>query len=238
MPEIEYSYNWNNKLSCKAHTSIRLRNDNKYVVGQVYQETLKGKHLQDATLVAIKHLKLSQVNEFIARLDTGYSVDECKKLITTMYKNKCVDWETQELSLLLLVTDQKTQAAPAATNDKIALFCRKYEEHTGVQYKVSRADAGKVKELPLEAKLLDLYFTTDHWMLNGRHSIAHLARYWNEIQQLVSGSGVHPNKWDEKYAASLDQDKLQSYYAHLRKLGYVHKYSPTGGSKWVKERTH
>ena len=53
-------------------------------------------------------MKLHQINEYIARIDTGYSADECQNIIRTMYKNKRIDWNTQDLALCLFVyVDEK-----------------------------------------------------------------------------------------------------------------------------------
>lgn len=103
MNYINFSYNWNNKLDNLAFTSIRLRNDEKYHIGKtfevVYQKMGKGAH----EIRAIKHLKLDEINEFIARIDTGYSSAKAINILKTMYKNKNIDWDRQQLSLLLLV---------------------------------------------------------------------------------------------------------------------------------------
>lgn len=38
---IKFSYNWNQKLNCKAFTTIRIHNDGKYVVGEIYNVYLE-----------------------------------------------------------------------------------------------------------------------------------------------------------------------------------------------------
>ena len=101
MKTINFTYNWNNKLDCKAFTTFRLRNPAKYKIGESYQILLKGKVVGTATIVQILPLTLDKVNEWIARLDTGYSLPEFKKLVETMYKNK-VNVRMADFSLLLL----------------------------------------------------------------------------------------------------------------------------------------
>jgi len=61
-------------------------------------------------LISIKRMKLNDINEYIARLDTGYSAIECRDIIRKMYKNKRVNWETQYLAYLLFayVDEEKT----------------------------------------------------------------------------------------------------------------------------------
>ena len=46
-------------------------------------------------------MKLNQVNEFIARIDTGYGVAKFREIVQTMYKNKGIDFETADWDLVL-----------------------------------------------------------------------------------------------------------------------------------------
>jgi hypothetical protein len=107
---IDFSYNWNRKLDCSiSFTTIRLRNDNKYKVGEEFYINLK-EHKRNTNkglyrIADIRHFKLNNLNPFVTYLDTGYNVSDCKNLIVTMYKNCTppINWETQDLSLILLV---------------------------------------------------------------------------------------------------------------------------------------
>ncbi|QAA81388.1 hypothetical protein EI546_06440 [Aequorivita sp. H23M31] len=100
MKTINFSYNWNNKLECKAYTTLRLENPSKYKVGEVYDVTLKDEVLHTATIVDIKILRLDQLNDYIAYLDTGYNLDECRNIIKRMYSK--VDFSTKKLAFILL----------------------------------------------------------------------------------------------------------------------------------------
>lgn len=100
---ISFSYSWNNKLDCSAFTTIRIHQPSKYVVGSIYEVNLKGKLHGRYKILDIKHFKLSQINEFVARLDTGYSKEECTSIIKKMYPK--VNFETKLLSLILLSSD-------------------------------------------------------------------------------------------------------------------------------------
>jgi len=99
--KIDFSQNWNNKLNCKCFTTLRLKSE-KYKIGNVYEITLKGGTMFFAKIIAIKTLKIHQINDFIAAIDTGYSVEEMKRLIKTMYKNKVKDIDNQDFYLILL----------------------------------------------------------------------------------------------------------------------------------------
>lgn len=101
MKEIIFTYNWNNKLNNKYITTLRL--SEKYFVGDEYKIVLKTKGLcktiGTALIINIKKLFLHQLNEFIAGLVTGYSVEECKKIIMRMYPN--TDWSKTQIKLIL-----------------------------------------------------------------------------------------------------------------------------------------
>lgn len=107
---LEFTHNWNNKLQCKSFTTIRLWNERKYVEGKELPVYLHGFDRGFARIISVKKIKIEQINEHIARLDTGYSARECKELIRTMYKNKNIDWEKQYLAYCLLqfVEEKKT----------------------------------------------------------------------------------------------------------------------------------
>lgn len=99
---IKFSYNWNNKLACNAFTTLRLRNDAKYIVDRVGDAYLKDEHIASVRIVAIKHFTIDKINELVARVDTGYSREETVSIIKRMYKNYNLNWDIQQLSLIML----------------------------------------------------------------------------------------------------------------------------------------
>lgn len=102
MEKLTFTHNWNNKLDCVAFTTLRLRNDRKYYIGGEVEVLEKHFSRGAYKIVDIKHFKIFQINEFMARVDTGYSRERCIEVIQTMYKNIVTNWNTQELSLILL----------------------------------------------------------------------------------------------------------------------------------------
>jgi len=103
MKKLSFQYNWNNKLRCRCFTTLRLRNDEKYYKGAVYEVDLQGYPKGKAKAVDVKYLTLDKINEWIARLDTGYTAKETRELIRKTYKNKPhIDWNTQQLSYIIL----------------------------------------------------------------------------------------------------------------------------------------
>lgn len=118
METLDFSYNWNNKLSSTFFTTLRLFSP-KYQVGKTFQVRLKGKDLCIVQCADFKPLLLSDINSYIAGLDTGYSVPECRSIIQKMYPTK--DWKTQRLVLVLFQVISKKdseQFKSPKSNDK------------------------------------------------------------------------------------------------------------------------
>lgn len=109
---IDFIYNGNNKLNCHAFTTIRLRNDNKYKIGAEFYINLKQENRNvskgTAHVVAINYFKINQLNNFVAYIDSGCNMADCKRMIENYYKNvqPPINWETQELCLILLVKNK------------------------------------------------------------------------------------------------------------------------------------
>lgn len=109
---IDFSFDWNGKVSGNVcFTTLRLHNDSKYVVGKVYGIRLKGEMKRHpAILLDKKVLYMKDLNEWVARIDTGYSLADFKGLIYQMYKNKVKNIEQQRFDLLLLRYDRAARA--------------------------------------------------------------------------------------------------------------------------------
>lgn len=102
MNELVFTQNYNNKLNCHAFTTLRLQNTNRHVLFAEYKIMLGKQHLKNAQLRAIKHIDISQINDYIALLDTGLPAINCVALIKSIYPN--VDFSQQKLSFLLFQT--------------------------------------------------------------------------------------------------------------------------------------
>jgi hypothetical protein len=98
---IDYYQNWNGKLDNEFYTSIRLNNPAKYVVGRTMAVTLNSKRKHDAKIHDVKTFRLDDITEWVARIDTGLSREECIRLFRRMYENQAIDWTTQKLNLVL-----------------------------------------------------------------------------------------------------------------------------------------
>jgi uncharacterized protein YqfB (UPF0267 family) len=85
---LRFGYNWNNKLSGRYFTTLRLWNETRYQPGEAFTVWLNETYLGEAELVSIRKIFPDRLNEFICGLDTGYSVPETRKILERMYKGK------------------------------------------------------------------------------------------------------------------------------------------------------
>ena len=100
MNNLDFSYNWNNKLDCQAFTTLRLTD--KYNINDTLKVMLRKEFRGFVMVVDKRRFTLNKINDFIAYIDTGYNQQECVNILTKMYKNKNIDWEKQEIYFYLL----------------------------------------------------------------------------------------------------------------------------------------
>lgn len=100
--DICFSNNWNGKLRTHFFTTIRLDNPVYYEVGSYYRIINGGNYAFDAKLHKVQKCLLHQLPEITCYLDTGYSKKETVELFEKMYKHKNIDWQKQQLAILLL----------------------------------------------------------------------------------------------------------------------------------------
>lgn len=101
MQTIRFNKNWNSKLNGTFFTTFRINYPN-HCKGQLYNVELSGTSMGRCVCVDKKVLKLSQVNDWIAALDTGTDADSFRKIIEDIYSEKVADIENQEFCLLLM----------------------------------------------------------------------------------------------------------------------------------------
>ncbi len=100
MKELNFFTNWNQKLDCKAFTTLRL--SDRYIVSDKIEIKLKNKPHSYGEIIAKKYFLLKDITEWIAYIDTGYSKTECQDILKKMYKNKNINWTTQNIYLYLI----------------------------------------------------------------------------------------------------------------------------------------
>ncbi len=94
---LDFNYNWNGKLFGRFFTTLRV--SRRYQVGQTYDIYLNGTKIYQATINDIRDIRIGKVNEWVARLDTGYSLKETLTIIKRMYKR--VDWKVTFMRVIL-----------------------------------------------------------------------------------------------------------------------------------------
>lgn len=103
MKTLTFSYNFNNKLSCRAFTTLRLADESRFKIGNQFLVADKKTEYGLFEVRDVKTLRLEDINAWISYIDTGYDQTTCKEMIRTMYKAKQIDWSTQLLNFVLLV---------------------------------------------------------------------------------------------------------------------------------------
>lgn len=103
---LRFSYNWNNKLTGQYFTTIRLENQ-RFQKGKTLTVQLQEKNLFEAMIMDTRILRLEDINEWIAGIDTGYSREDTQKIFRKMYPTK--DFTTQKLILILLRKIKRTE---------------------------------------------------------------------------------------------------------------------------------
>jgi hypothetical protein len=102
MKRISFSRNWNKKLNCSAFSTIRLHSDLKYRTGARYIIEHAGKIYGIARIIDRRSILISQINNAVAYMDTGYGIERTKEIIRTIYSDKNINWETQLLDYIIL----------------------------------------------------------------------------------------------------------------------------------------
>jgi hypothetical protein len=100
-PVIRFSQNWNKKLDTAAFTTLRLHNPMRHQRLQVFKVMINSQHYCNAKLIAVKPMKLSEVDEYTARLDSGLPKHKFVEAIKRMYKSKGLMYDKQLFDLLL-----------------------------------------------------------------------------------------------------------------------------------------
>ena len=118
LKELHFSHNWNNKLNCESFSTVRLRNDNKYQLLDLYRIFLKREVYPQnvdfaiARLQAISHFYLHQVTPGITFLDANLSKIDFIQMIESMYKSKHINFHQQQMSFLVFqyLTPEETKS--------------------------------------------------------------------------------------------------------------------------------
>lgn len=81
--ELDFTYNWNNKLACTCYSTIRA--SGRLREGQHVTIKLQGKPLHVAMVEVVKPFRIHEMTEAMAMIDTGYGRDETIQILRKMY---------------------------------------------------------------------------------------------------------------------------------------------------------
>lgn len=100
---LSFSTNWNNKLECDYFTTLRLFNTKKFIKGKIFNVTGRpNRFCFDAEVIDVKNTSINTISDWMAYLDTGYSAEETKEILRTMYKKYFPNATNIELNYVLL----------------------------------------------------------------------------------------------------------------------------------------
>lgn len=85
---LKFTHNWNGKLWTDTFTTIRIWQPEKYPVGKVFNAVM-GKETYTSwgvvKIIAATSFLIADLDDYAAYLDTGYSAEETRKIIVSMY---------------------------------------------------------------------------------------------------------------------------------------------------------
>ena len=181
--------------------------------------------------------------DFTLEYDAGGCLITCKLAFKQSLKSAAllqllfhkIPYSENDLKQLEKIGFKISKAVPS--NQKIALFCRFYEQYKKIKYKVSPSDSGKIKGVKIDDAMLTIYFQSESFIFKGKQSIANLVKYYNELRAEIAagGKGKHPNGWDNEYFKKLPANEYGAYWEHLRSLGLKpHKDGRGNTVDWIK----
>lgn len=142
-------------------------------------------------------------------------------------------WTEEALSALKGEGFSVTVEREQSTHERIGLWCKMYKHFKGLPYRVSSADSGRMKNMPITEALLRYYLDdakaakagATGWLWKGKQSVANLQRYWNEVRtsMVAPEPSKHPDHWDKAHYMRLDGQGISEYMRHLKAKGLVAK---------------
>lgn len=142
--------------------------------------------------------------------------------ICNMVRNKIMLNEAQ-LHLGTDTIEIKRMDNARSVQDKVIKFCSAYKAYRGVPYKPTTLEKANLKNVPVDAKLLEMFFKSPLANFNMKNYIdrINITRDWakNGMNQHLTFS--FPDVYDREFERSLEGDRLAAYWKHLRDMGWV-----------------
>lgn len=105
---IHFSHNWNNKLNCNSFSTIRLWNEKKYQLLDIYRITLHVNSKEPYRTLGFARLQskvqfmLTQLTPSMSFIDTNLNRIDFMTMFQKMYINKNINWKVQPLGFYVL----------------------------------------------------------------------------------------------------------------------------------------
>lgn len=227
---ITFKRNHNSKLEADYYIAI-LTNKPEYHPGASFQIYTGSKYHHDAEIVSVKHYSLNTLEEWMTLMDVNLPLVEYKNVLKAHFQALNPD----HFNYSFIVFRKK----PSAVNEKIALFCRFYEEYSGgVKYKISKAEIGMINRIEVTEELLKVFFNTKEWWAKVK-SVTYYVRNINEIRLLSHRTdNPFPSNWDAEFAKKIPVKELNKYYSHLRKCGFSPVKDKAGYTLFWKKKSN
>lgn len=121
--------------------------------------------------------------------------------------------------------------------EKLVHFCMAYRHYRGVPYHASEQEKANIKLVPVNEKLLEVFFksTLNVYTLTNYIRRINVTRDYatNGIPRPITSQ--HPPVYDAEYERKLSPSDVVDYHSHLQSLGFVKKYNPARGSFWTEK---
>lgn len=116
---------------------------------------------------------------------------------------------------------------PKTVADKVAMFCMLHKKYKGFAYRAGKTEKANMRGVNVNEQLLDAYFTNATYPLTTTKTMADYVRHFNTVTD-ISRNGKptkktnFPDIYDREYERTISDDvsKLQSYWSHLREIGF------------------
>ena len=151
--------------------------------------------------------------------------------------------QVKEAGQMELEEEPVVETKGTEVSNGISLFCAAYKKAFGVPYHVQGFEGAKLKQnksVKITTELLDAYFTTDAWQIEGNYSIMNYIKHYNTVVREAAGFKVKPdfvNYYDKRIEDGMDNSKKQLYWAHLRAQGLKPKKLRGKTVGWEKQAT-
>lgn len=224
MRTIKHKKNYNNKFDCNYYTVLRPISYAIWQTGERVSVEVAGEYHHEAVLLEKDTLLFEKIDDYLAYMDMGIDASQYRLMLLEAFPKLAEKGAL--LSKLLfkkIESETLTEAETVkelATNEKIALFCNYFKMANGIQYRISKAEVGMIKNVEINDDLLERYFNSQEWWAKVK-SVTNYVKNINQIRTLVAKTSTdgHPNGWDAAYFKGLDGTQIGAYYKHLSSLG-------------------